>query len=161
MTQESIKTATEKEMREGKVPTFDTLPELMEYVEALTTREHDYGTCCYAMSMAATAAFNYVARQLGVSGFQASCADMDVLRRTRGLSHGFLIVDFEKLLYPQYRDNVLGFDDLLAKNAEHLAPIARQKLAEAPNAHPNVLAHWRLVAELLRVPPDAVVESQS
>ena len=74
----------EKEMRDAKVPWPKTEEQLQQYVNSLVERPHDYGTCVYAMSMAATAAFNYVAGQLGVTGFQSSCADMDVIRRTRG-----------------------------------------------------------------------------
>ena len=77
---------TEQEMRDTEVPRANTIGELSDYIESLVQQEHDYGTCVYAMSMAATAAFNYVARRLGVTGFQASCADMDVLRRTRRIS---------------------------------------------------------------------------
>lgn len=61
----------EKGMREAKVPWPHTKEQLTEYVESLVNRTHDYGTCVYAMSMAAEAAFNYVAHHLGVTGFQA------------------------------------------------------------------------------------------
>lgn len=92
----------EQEMRDTEVPRANTIGELSDYIESLVAKQHDYGTCVYAMSMAATAAFNYVARQLGVTGFQASCADMDVLRRTRRIKGPFMLVDSDKMLYPQY-----------------------------------------------------------
>ena len=89
-------------MRAEKAPTPSLVEELNEYIRSLVEREHDYGTCVYAMSLAATAAFNHVASKLGVTGFQASCADLDVLRRTRGMDGPFIILKAEDMLYPQY-----------------------------------------------------------
>ena len=63
---------TEQEMRDTEVPRANTIGELSDYIESLVQQEHDYGTCVYAMSMAATAAFNYVARRLGVAVGQAA-----------------------------------------------------------------------------------------
>ena len=73
---EEIKTMTESELRDVKVPFFKTIEELTEFVETLAQREHDYGTCVYAMSLSAQGAFNYIAHVLGVTGFQASCAEL-------------------------------------------------------------------------------------
>ncbi len=99
-----IKTATEAQLREADVPWPKTRDELMAYVNSLVERDHDYGTCVYAMSMAATAAFYYVSSRLGVTGFQASCADMDILRRTRGYKMGFRL-GTKELLHPQNGDD--------------------------------------------------------
>jgi hypothetical protein len=138
---------TEQEMRESKVPTHDTEEELIAYVRGLVDQDHDYGTCVYAMSMAATAAFNYVARKLGVTGFQASCADMDILRRTRRMEW-FQIRDFADLLYPQYFDKFKGWSDLLIEHKDELAKRARALLDEkADNVHPNVRQHWERLAK--------------
>jgi hypothetical protein len=139
---------TEQQMREGKVPWLHTPEELAAYTRALTDRPHDYGTCVYAMSMAAVAAFQYVAHKLGVSGFQAGCADMDILRRTRSIEGGFRIVQYDDLLYPQYWDEGRSgiFEAALVENAAHYAEKARALLAKCPAAHPEVLAHWRRLA---------------
>jgi len=115
--------STEKQMREADVPTPHTVEDLASYVKALVEREHDYGTCVYAMSMAAVAAFNFAAHSLGVTGFQASCADMDVLRRTRRMRGPFMLVDGANALYPQY--------DLHEKLSEFLAGIRPWLATEA------------------------------
>ena len=140
---------TEQEMREAKVPWPKTQDELMEYIQSLVEREHDYGTCVYAMSMAAVAAYYYVAHKLGVTGFQASCADLDILRRTRDMKHGFRIIDYEKLLYPQYLtpDHFPSVDQLLKDNIDWLSEEAKRLLDESPNAHPDVKGHWKRLAE--------------
>ena len=139
---------TEREMREAEVPFFDSEEELIAYIRGLVDRPHDYGTCVYAMSMAAVAAFKYVSKKLGVTGFQASCADLDILRRTRGWEWGKLL-DFDELLYPQYCDeeHFPSVATLLEKHADELAKRARQKIEETGGkAHPNVLKHWQRLA---------------
>lgn len=142
---------TEAEMRDAKAPTPDTVADLSTYINKLVNRQHDYGTCCYAMSLAATAAFNFVAHKLGVTGFQASCADMDILRRTRHIEGGFRIMKYDDLLYPQYCDDehFPSWRDLLKDKdiAKQLAKKAKAKLKKNPNAHEDVVAHWRKLAK--------------
>lgn len=137
---------TEQEMRAETAPTFNTVEELQGYITSLVEREHDYGTCCYAMSLAATAAFNFVASKLGVTGFQASCADLDILRRTRHLDGPFVILTGEDELYPQY-DNQLKLQECRDSWRDWIAEQAKVKLeTSADSAHPNVVAHWKKLA---------------
>ena len=49
---------TEEELRESETPRPITESQLIEYINSLITKNHTYGTCVYAMSMAAEAAFN-------------------------------------------------------------------------------------------------------
>lgn len=155
-----LEAKTEKEMREAEVPWPKTEEELLEYirsclaaVNAPSEGDHEamgdaYGRCVYAMSMAAVAAFQYVAHVEGVTGFQASCADMDVLRRTRGLKGPFSIVDYSKMLYPQY-DVVGNVQKMVASEdtQKYLKTEAQKLLDEkSEGAHPEVVAHWRKLA---------------
>lgn len=148
----SIKKMTEQELRDYKVPTPRSIDELTDIICDLTERKHDYGTCVYAMSIAATAAFNYMASTLGVTGFQASCADMDILRRTRGYEHGFQVINYENLLYPQYEDQFgLSRAKLLADpGVRKIVRAAAKKLLKdrSADAHKDVLAHWKQLAAL-------------
>lgn len=147
-----IETAkNEKEMREAKVPWPRTEAQLLEYIRSLVEREHDYGTCVYAMSMAAEAAFNYVAHRLGVTGFQSSCADMDFLSRTRGIKGPWMILKAEDALYPQY-DLRGKLNKMLTEAKPWLKEQATAKLAETKNAHPDVISHWKRLAELPHPP---------
>jgi hypothetical protein len=161
---------TERDMREAKVPWPHSITDLTEYVNSLIDRNHDYGTCVYAMSMAAVAAYNHVAHKLGVTGFQASCADLDILKRTRHMEHGFSIINYENVLYPQYWKsyNSVLFLHIVQENREHLCPVVREKMRKvlvyrkfgdrailfrrfdglgeyygAREPHPNVWSHWR------------------
>jgi len=134
---------TAKDMREAKVPWPLTKEQLAEYIESLVTRQHDYGTCVYAMSMAAEAAFNYVAGQVGSTGFQASCADMDFLKRTRGIEGPWMILKGEDALYPQY-DLHEKVDKLLEESKPWLKEQAAVKLTETnTHTHPEVIEHWQ------------------
>lgn len=136
----------EKGLREAEAPTPDTMAELAAVIEGLVHREHDYGTCVYAMSIAAVTAFNHVARKLGVTGFQASCADMDILTRTRRMKGPWCITDLENTLYPQY-DVQAKLAEYIAENRDWQREQAQKLLDERSNeAHPNVVAHWRKLA---------------
>jgi hypothetical protein len=100
------------------------------------------------MSLAAVAAMNLVASKLGVTGFQFSCADLDVLRRTRDLEAG-IVINFENALYPQY-DLPKRLQDSLDASKGWLADKARERLEKDYGdypPHPDVLAHWRKLAE--------------
>jgi hypothetical protein len=136
---------TEAEMRDAEVPWPKTPEQLTEYIESLVNRSHDYGTCVYAMSMAAKAAFNYVAGKEGTTGFQASCADLDFVRRVRLLKGPFILLKAEDMLYPQYNlvDNLL---DAMKKWEPWAKEEAIKKLAGTDHAHPNVIAHWKKLA---------------
>lgn len=139
--------ATEADMRAAKVPHPQTKEQLVEYVESLVNRQHDYGTCVYAMSMAAEAAFNYVSHKLGVTGFQASCADLDFLRRTRSLDGPFMLIKGQDALFPQY-DLRKKLDEALKSWGPWLKEEAGKNLAESPDAHPNVLAYWKYLSKM-------------
>lgn len=141
---------TESEMRDAVAPTPKSWEELQAYCENLFANENDdYGKCAYCMSLAATAMFNFAAGRVGATGFLASCADMDILRRTRGMKHGFQIVDYGNFLYPQYMDRpeVVALFDTVAPD---LIDAAKKLLAESDGrtVHGDVLRHWRRIAAL-------------
>lgn len=138
---------TEAEMRAAKEVWPLTEKQLLEYIASLVDRQHEYGTCVYALSLAASAAFNYVAGQLGVTGFQASCADLDFLRRTRSIKGPFILLKAEDALFPQS----LPREKLDRAEVEWLPWLkeeAKKKLTESGGAHPAVLAHWKELAGL-------------
>lgn len=147
---------TEAEMRDSTAPWTQTETELMDYIRSLVERPHGYGTCVYAMSLAATAALYYVAGRLGTTGFQAGCADMDILRRTRNLEWG-RILDYQNLLYPQYltRKHFPGWQDLLVTHRAELAKRAHALLEkQGEYAAPEVAAHWRALVAAAEAEPE-------
>lgn len=146
----NIETMTEEELRAFTPETCNSLEELTALIQTLAEREHDYGTCVYAMSLAAVAAYGYIARKLGATGFQASFADLDIIRRVRYLDGPFMLVKGEDALYPQY--DVPGkLTEFLSDIRPWLGEKAREKLAnlEADSeatTHPDVVNHWKALA---------------
>jgi len=140
-----MKTKTEKQLRKAEVPWLKTQKELMKYINALVNRKHDYGTAVYAMSMSAVAAYYYASSKVGATGFQASCADLDIIRRTRGLKGPFKIVDISRALYPQY-DLVQELMESLNESKGWLRDEAKKLLKDAERCHPDVVAHWKKLA---------------
>lgn len=132
-----------------EVPTFETLDGLAEYIRIFSSHKgHDYGTAVYAMSMAAVATFEYVAKELGVTGFQASYASLDVLRRVRQLKGPFILLKAEDMLCPQY-DLHRSLSEAMAGWEDWAAEEARKKIASASSTcppHPNVMQRWVYLA---------------
>lgn len=143
--QKPVSEMTESELRDRKGAWPKSIAELSAEVSSLVDRGHDYGTCVYAASMAAEAAYNYVLSTLGCTGFQASCADMDFLRRTRGMKHGFMILNGSDVLYPQY-DLVQKARDFVDEQKKSLKAEAALLLATKTSAHPAVIARWEELA---------------
>ena len=155
-----LEAKTEKEMREVDNPWPKTEDELMSYIRSCLSAvdapkdvNHDdmgdaYGRCVYAMSLAAIAAFNYVAHVEGVTGFQASCADMDFIKRSRHIKGPFGIYKVEDLLYPQY-DIVGSISDFINdEDCQKYLKEEAQKLLDESGDHavPNVINHWKKLA---------------
>ena len=138
----------DEQLRDYKTPWPKSIEELNETINAVVNRGHDYSTAVYAMSIAAEAAFNYVAGRLGVSGFQASCADLDFLNRTRRLK-AFQIIDYSEVLYPQYHDkiNSISVDSIIAENKDFFREECKKMLAEHESASPAVIKNWKEILE--------------
>lgn len=147
---------TESEMRDADAPWPKSWEELKAYCESLFINENnDYGKAAYCMSLATTAMFNFAADRVGATGFLASCADMDFLRRSRGMKNGFQIVDYNNFLYPQYM-NRPEIAALFPKIAPRLIKEAKRLLEEnGGGAHEDVLAHWKRIATMPEPTEDA------
>jgi N-glycosylase/DNA lyase len=144
----TLSTATDLELREMKVPWPRTEKQLTTYINKLLKRKHDYGTCVYAMSMASLATMYYISHKLGVTGFQAGCADLDFIRRSRGYDQGFVISNLENILDPQY-DLVKNLVEAIEKAKPQLAKKAKQLIIDSKGeAHPDLLKRWKEIADL-------------
>ena len=111
------------------------------------------------MAEAAEAAFNFVASQLGCTGFQGSYAALKAYKDIMRIEGPFGIVKANDALYPQYD---------LPKQVQNwieddwnpwLVEQARKNLAEHDPefVHPNVHRHWRqLAAEGVTTSPDPI-----
>lgn len=129
-----------------------TRDELIAFIDEKVSQEHDYNTSADALWEVAEAAFNYVASELGVTGFQAGYASMMLLKKTKGLDCPVAVIHGDDLLYPQY--------DIPAKVAEWIegwkpwaGEQARKLLAKSDpeHVHPDV---WRRWEELALIPAE-------
>jgi len=146
----SLSNMSERELREYEVPFIETEDQLLDIIRQLVDRSHTYGTCVYAMSIASVATFRYIVHKLGVTGFQASCADLDILRRTRNMNHGFRIVDYKNLIYPQYCDSehFPCYLELIRDNLSELQNLVKERMEESSDIHPAVFNHWKWILSL-------------
>lgn len=111
----------------------------------------NYEDCVDAMAGAALDAFNLVAKALSVTGWQASCAELEFVRRSRGIDGPWGIYAMHDALYPQYdlvgRLEKMRHADTTVK---WLGDCAEYALAVygPQGAAPRVTAHWiKLVAD--------------
>ena len=151
MNVKTLSTGTEKELRGYKLDFPKTLDEAIVLIKAVVNREHTYGTSAYAASISSTLIFNWVCHELGLTGFQASCADLDILRRTRNMEM-FRIIKYENLLYPQYlnSDNFPTIQDLEEdpETRKWLKKEATKRLGERGEIHPVVKDRWEYLSKL-------------
>lgn len=143
---EDVRKYSEEQLKDLMVGFPRSTEELLSIMSVLIDREHDYGSAVYAISLSTLAAFNYASGKLGITGFQASCTDLDFLRRNRRLDNGFCIINYNDLLYPQYRHKFKTYEQLLEDNKQRLGEAAIERLKETPNAHPEVISHWKMLA---------------
>lgn len=142
MSGNKISEMTNKELAEYRVPFFDTQDELMNFINALTDRQHDYNTVVEAMTLAALAAFNFVAGKLGATGFQASCADLNFIGKSRSINCPFMLVTLNEYLYPQY-STVLKINEWVEKNAKWIYEETSSKLKQDREfVSSEVWNHW-------------------
>lgn len=132
-----------------------TLEELVKYIEAQKalsdaagTDAEGYGAAAQYVANVAVAAFNFAAHEEGITGFQASWADLEFLAKVRNLKGPFAILDSEKMLYPQYptaveqaREYEEEWKPWLAKEAKRLMTVRKQE-----EVAPRVWAHWEKLA---------------
>ena len=139
---------TVEDFENYKVPAFDNEKELADFIQEMIKNGNSYNNAPYAMALSAYAAFDYVARKLGVTGFQASYADLHFLKLTRKMEDGFQILNYSLLLYPQfkYRFDEISFDKLIKDNLPHLQEKAKKLLAEdGKHAATAVVNHWKKI----------------
>lgn len=131
----------------SKAPWPKSKEELSKYIDELLEKDHDYNTSAEAMSLAAQAAFNFIAHEMGCTGFQASWAQMAFIRDMRNMELPFTIVDSHEMLFPQY-DPQKKVDEFFKNAKPAVARKAKERLEESGgNVHPEVEAHWRNLSQ--------------
>lgn len=124
--------------KEAKKQTVETLP---EFVRHLTEDySHDYGTICHAVAAAGIAAMCAVNNSPtgGITGFQAGCIMWKVIREWNFQNNktGLKILDYDNLLYPQYKDS---FVSISSKIWESVKKEAQNKV----NQNNDAVEKWK------------------
>lgn len=126
-----------------------TLAELPAFIDKLMNRQHDYGSICVALGLAAaaTAWAGDKHKNGGITGFQAGAVFWEFARAwgspTIG-ECGARFVNYDDLLFPQYGERFTAISpDTLKKVQE----VALKRLSEKGElVHPEVRAHWEAIA---------------
>ena len=110
--------------------------------------QHDYGTICHALSAGALAmayAMNCHDNG-GITGFQSGFVMWGFVQHWLGLKgHPLRLVDYDKMLYPQY---VHDFETTITSDAwAYLQKEAQKNLANNEQAAPSVRAHWQTIVD--------------
>ena len=124
---------------------------LCEYLKLCETYDDDYGGVVMAMGQAALAVMDYFAHVFGITGFQASCLNFEILRGWT-YSHNktsLKIVDYDDMLYPQFS---YKYDKTITPYIwESIQKEAKRSLDEMDSfdhkVHPAVIAHWQSIVD--------------
>jgi hypothetical protein len=107
--------------------------------------QHDYGTVCHAIAALAIGAAWYGAHSQGITGFQAGFIMWDFIEQWEYSDNqcGLRIIDYDKMLYPQYEDK---FEKVItSEQFKKMQEVAAEKLKGKDFAHPDVVKHWESI----------------
>lgn len=125
--------------------TLKTLPDFVNHL--MNDYEHDYGTVCHAVAACAIAAAWAADHEPngGITGFQAGFVLWDFIKQWSFPDNktGMKIINYDNMLYPQ---NQYLFKKTISKDVwDALIKQADEKLLKSPDAHPEVIAHWKSI----------------
>lgn len=123
-----------------------TMGDLPAFLKSLTEDyEHDYGTIVHAIAagMCATMRAMNNTPQGGITGFQASCMKWAVLENAFHVQAPVRLLDYKKLLFPQYESD---FNSIGSDVWKSIQEMAQENLRKAKPAHPDVIKHWESIA---------------
>lgn len=145
MESSEFKTRDELRAKRKEVKTFDDLIEFLRDVK--DNYNIGYGDAPRAIAQAALGVAWFLSGEFGITGFQAGCVTWDFIRDWSHTSNktGMALVDYDNMLYPQYG---YKFEKTIAPNIwECMVEEAKKLLTDSPNAHPDVVAHWKSIAD--------------
>ena len=136
---EEFKAIQKEWQKKAKKATIATLPAFL--TELTEKYQHDYGTICHAVSIAAVAAAWAVnaAPTGGITGFQAGAVMWGFVREWNCSSNktGMRLVDYDNFLYPQYADK---FQKVLSKDIwENIQKEAQAQISKADTSYAEYL----------------------
>jgi hypothetical protein len=139
--------------KEAKEQTLETLPAWLKHLSE--DYEHDYGTICHAIALAAYAAARAVdaGSQGGITGFQAGAVMWEFMRIWNGIEGPARLLQYENMLYPQYEDR---YNKTISKSTwewlqkeakKKLTDVAEARLAGRSEPSPTIIDHWQTILD--------------
>lgn len=132
-----------------------TKEQIVERLDRLADKniQYDYNSICDEIIGLLSDCFGYGSHHGGITGFQASCIDLELIKLNRGWNHGFCLLNYKDLLYPQYRDHFKTAEQLLDDNNKSIGKSLVPLLIELINednfsnffAHKNVRDYWEFL----------------
>lgn len=123
-------------------------PDLVAFLEDVKNNYNtDYGGAPRAIAQASLAVAWYLAEEFGITGFQAGCTMWDFIKDWEYPTNecGLRILDFDKMLYPQYQHR---FEKTINSDTwNNIQKAACKQLEDAKYAHPDVVAHWQSIVD--------------
>lgn len=138
-----VKAQLEKERKDIK--SFDDLVSFLQRVK--DNCNTGYGTAPRAIAQAALATAWFLSSDFGITGFQAGCVMWDFIRdwSYSGNECGMKIVDYDKMLYPQYDYH---FEKTIRRDTfEALQEAAKKNLEKSKFASSAVVNHWKSIVD--------------
>jgi hypothetical protein len=125
-----------------------TVEELPEFLTEMLKDSNDYGSIARALGYGAVVTARAMDRspQGGITGFQAGFVMWTFIRERQYSSNkcGLKILDFDKLLYPQYDDYFTN--TISTSNWKILQEEAKKNLVSR-GATDRIRAHWQSIAD--------------
>ena len=125
-------------MTEEELPNF--------FARMIHGYNHDYGTACHAVAACALAAAWAACgdSDIGLSGFQAGFVMWDFIRNwtKTGNKCGLRLIDYDKMLYPQYASK---FEKIIDKTTWATIQEEARKNLESDAGCESVREHWRKI----------------
>ncbi len=107
-----------------------------------------YNKSAEVMWKIAVAAFNYAAKEVGASGFQAGWAVLKFVEVVDGIRGPFGIMKAEDFIYPQYGTPEEKAAEWHNEWIPWLAEEAAKNMQEVKDVHPVVRDHWKKLVNL-------------
>lgn len=145
MESSEFKTRDDLRAKRKNIKTFDDLVEFLRDVK--DNYNIGYGDAPRAIAQAALGVAWFLSDDFGITGFQAGCVTWDFISdwTHTGNKTGMKLVNYDDMLYPQYSDK---FEKTLTPNIwECMMKEAKKMLEENPDAHPDVIKHWKSIAD--------------
>lgn len=120
----------------------DLIVEKINWVNRASSGDEGYNRCVTAIADVLEVVFREMAERLGITGYQASCVDLEFTRRNRRLEY-FAVQDYGNLLYPQYARHFLTIDPHVWEWLQEKAKdFLQADTLGGQGAHPAVRQHW-------------------